>query len=165
MESTEGSTVDAPVTAPSRTRGLRPPWQKGKSPNPTGGRKDGKPRGPSPARLRLDFLEAWEVGNTSQRFIAQWLKDALSGPPSIRARAREQILERFWPAIQEAQNSQKTIQLGVRLELSPDSQTPTLTVVASEHTQELPSGSGSSAAVSSLPASLPTVAPPEKSAE
>jgi len=140
---------------------LKPPWKKGQSGNPSGVPKNGKPRGPSPSELRKRFVEAWETGDVGQRFIARWLKDALSGPPSIRARAREQILERFWPAIQEAQNSQKTIQLGVRLELSPDSQTPTLTVVASEHTQELPSGSSVTPVVASLPASLPLVAPPE----
>ena len=123
--------------SPASLANLRPPWKKGVAQNPGGKHRDGSPA-THPAHLRKAFIQAWETGDIAQKFIARWFKDAISGPVSIRARARDQVLERFWPVIQDAaQREERVVNVGVRLELSP-SGAPQAVLVATQESKILP---------------------------
>lgn len=126
---------------PSRTRGLRPPWSKGASGNPSGLTKDG--RAPKVAKLEASLLDELERSGGMQALAKRWVMLAKKG----NSTALSAILERLYPVPQEDKQAGRVVLEGLRLELTPTGGA-SVTMVRQEGTPELGSDASSSSSES-----------------
>jgi hypothetical protein len=115
----EGNTV-SDITAshgatPSRYRGLRPPWPKGHSGNPTGRSAEGLPSKTAAIQRHLEAKLASKKGKKTwaERVVDAWVEGAAKGD----AASRRDLLERLYPVPQDEAGKRVVLE-GLKLELT-----------------------------------------------
>lgn len=109
-----------PLTGRARSlANLRPPWtpEQARAMNPSGLTKRGTPA--KTAKLDQELENQMAKRMATRRLVQRWIRDAIEDEDgSVRAKAREQILQRLYPVPQDA-GSKRVVLEGLKLELSP----------------------------------------------